>query len=61
MRLIYRGNHYEAETIPVEMKRSTLSGNYRGHRYELIYPRYVPVAQAVINLSYRGVPYSTLR
>jgi hypothetical protein len=57
MRLVYRGNHYETETAPMEVTGSSLFGTYRGQRFELISPRYVPAPQASINLSYRGVPY----
>lgn len=57
MRLAYRGNRYEQETIPMEMAGSSITGSYRGNRYELAYPRHIPVPQSVQDLQYRGVPY----
>lgn len=57
MRLVYRGNRYEQETIPMEMAGSSVIGSYRGSRYELAYPRHIPVPQPVQDLQYRGVSY----
>ena len=57
MRLVYRGNRYEQETIPMEMAGSAVVGSYRGNHYEFSYPRHIPVPQPLQDLQYRGVSY----
>lgn len=59
MRLVYRGQSYHTDVVPVDMAESDVVGHYRGQTVNFTYPRHVPVPQAVQNLKYRGVAYRT--
>lgn len=59
MQLSYRGHSYSVDHPSVDMADSGIAGSYRGHAFPVTYPRHIPVAQPVRNLSYRGVRYQT--
>ncbi len=59
MRLSYRGASYNYQPTPVDLIDSGVSGQYRGQRYNVAYPRHVPVPQTVAKLKYRGVAYES--
>jgi hypothetical protein len=59
MRLSYRGNSYNLESVPVSMVESGITGRYRGQTFRFSHPRRVPVPQPILNLKYRGVAYQT--
>jgi len=57
MNLSYRGVSHRYEPPTVEQLESDLSGQYRGCRVQFSYPRHIPAAHPVAELSYRGVSY----
>jgi hypothetical protein len=57
MKLSYRGVSYEKTSPTLEVTESEIVGKYRGQTYNVAYPRHIAVPDAIVNLSYRGVPY----
>jgi len=57
MRIYYRGTQYERDPSPLEIPESSVTGYYRGHAFDLKYPRHIPVPQPRLNLNYRGTAY----
>jgi hypothetical protein len=65
MRLYYRGTGYDLEpsifdVSTLEIPESSVTGYYRGHAFNLNYPKHIPVPQPERNLNYRGTAYRVL-
>ncbi|MEB3272612.1 MAG: DUF4278 domain-containing protein [Prochlorothrix sp.] len=59
MKRTYRGIAYEVEVPEVSMVETQVRGQYRGSVFNYHRSTTVPVAQPVLNLTYRGVEYRT--
>jgi hypothetical protein len=65
MRLYYRGTGYDLEPFisdasTLEIPESSMTGYYRGHAFNLNYPKHMPGPQPERNLNYRGTAYRVL-
>jgi len=60
MRLYYRGTGYDLDPSTLEIPESSVTGYYRGHAFNLKYPKHIPVTQPGRNLNYRGTAYCVL-
>lgn len=61
MKLAYRGVEYDYNPLMLEVTKSDLACQYRGHAVQHTYVRHVPIPQPTERLSYRGVAYQTTR
>lgn len=59
MKLTYRGINYKSELPTIDMMEGEVGGQYRGHQWQVRYPRHIPVPQPVEQLKYRGNNYTT--
>ncbi len=57
MKLTYRGLDYDYDPPTIDMMESEAGGLYRGCRWQVCYPRHIPVTQPSHELKYRGVAY----
>jgi Domain of unknown function (DUF4278) len=60
MRLYYRGTGYDLDPSTLEIPESSVTGYYRGHAFNLQYPKHISVPQPGRNLNYRGTAYRVL-
>ncbi len=61
MKLTYRGVQYDYNPPMLEVTKSEIACQYRGHQTAYTYVRHVPIPQPAENLRYRGVAYQTNR
>lgn len=59
MKLSYRGNQYQSETALLEVRESDITGKYRGSKWIYKLPRHIPQLQPKLDLTYRGIAYSS--
>ena len=61
MKLAYRGIEYDYNPPMLEVTKSDIALQYRGHAVQHSYVRHVPIPQAAERLTYRGVAYQSTR
>lgn len=61
MKLTYRGIDYDHNPPVLEVTKSEIACQYRGHASQYTYVRHVPIPQPAERLTYRGVAYQTTR
>lgn len=59
MKLSYRGASYEYNPPTLEVTEGEVMGRYRGAAWRCHTVKEMPYAQPRLDLSYRGVPYTT--
>ncbi len=61
MKLAYRGIEYDYNPPMLEVTKSDIALQYRGHAVQHSYVRHVPIPQVAERLTYRGVAYQSTR
>jgi hypothetical protein len=59
MKLKYRGTEYDSVALLLDVLEGDVAGKYRGQAWRPHYLKHIPVPQPNLELSYRGVTYST--